>query len=149
MMDNTYQQRIRDSEHSAANTSELVEHHNEFLQYINPQCIQLSTAVAKLAHTGVFKGQDHSVKMAVKGAAVGAAVGSTCVLTTSLANGGYLGTGMVATKLIAASSLWGITTTGGALAVGGAATGGVAAVAGAIGCIAYWYAHPKGKERGK
>ena len=159
MMDNTYQQRIRDSKHSAVNTSQLVEYHNDFVENVKKDCIALSTAVVELKNTGVFKAKnfdrdlDSFIKSGIEMGAVGGAGALGTGGTMALANGGYLGSGLVATKLTAASSLWGMTTTGGALAVGAAvtavgATGGVAAVAGAIGCVAYWYAHPKGEERG-
>ena len=158
MMDNTYQQKIRDSKHSAANTSQLVEHHNDFVEKVKKDCIALSTAVVKLKNTGVFERKEFErdfgsfiqsgIEMGAKGGAVGGAGALGAGGSMALANYGYLGSGLVATKLIAASSLLGITTTGGALAVGAAATGGVVAVAGAIGCIAYLYAQPKGKKRG-
>ena len=156
MMDNTYQQRIRDSRHSVDINSELVEFHTDFVENVKKDCIDLSTAVVALKNTGAFEAKifdrdlDSFIKSGVEMGAKGGAVGGAGALgaggTIALANGGYLGSGLVATKLIAAGTYLG---TGGALAVGTAATGGVAAVAGAIGCIAYWYAQPKGKERGK
>ena len=95
------------------------------------------------------------MKSGAQGVAVGGFVGG--ILgggTMALAATGALGTGGTA-ALTAATGAMGITggtafgaaviATGGTILVVG---GGLAVVAGAISSIAYYYAHPKGKERG-
>ena len=172
MMDNEFQQKIEDSRDSTTINLELVKHHNSLMEEVNNDYIDLNNAVVEFKKTGVFDKKDLErdftslVKSGAQGAAIGGVVGGVLGGAGSaaaggimaLAAGGALGTGGTAALTAATGALGalgitgatalgitGVVTTGGTILL---AAGGLAVVAGIISCVAYSYAHHKGKERG-
>ena len=133
MIELSFQKTIKEFEISGFDTSALMKMSNTASSSIEKFSNRITAAVDNLANIGVFRKREIKTDKysLVKSGAQGAAVGGVGGTALGIAGAVAMGTAVVAS--------------GGTILVAGV---GLAAVTGAISCIAYGYAHHKGKDRG-